>query len=195
MNNDISLKIGKKAFLTSTIILIALIVGTGILGTVVPSGSYERTSAQNGQTLLVPNSFSYTDKPAYPFWRWFTAPFEVLVAEGNTIVITIIVFLLVIAGAVSIMIKSGTLHHAIELLLTKFSSKRFFLARLLILLFMLFGSFMGIFEETVLFIPLIAGLDYKTWFRWILPLQVLILLLTSMLLLIGTILKKMFSVF
>lgn len=158
-HEDFSLVIGKRAFLISLSILLVLIVLTGIMSIIIPSGTYRQINNEAGQKILVPDSFAYCDKPQYPIWRWFTAPLEVLTADGNTMIITIIVFFLIIAGAVSIMIKSGVLHHAVKKLLERYANQCFKLVRFLILVFMLFGSFLGIFEEAVLFIPLMVSLS------------------------------------
>ena len=37
--------------------------------------------------------------PDFPTWRWVTAPVEVLAAPGSAVIITIIVFIILVAGA------------------------------------------------------------------------------------------------
>src|SRR5450759_556733 len=49
----------------------------GVLTRVVPAGSYA-TILQGDRKVYDPASFQLVPAPAYPVWRWFTAPLEVL---------------------------------------------------------------------------------------------------------------------
>ena len=49
----------------------------GILTLVIPAGQYTRIEV-DGRETIDPDSFQFVEKPAYPIWRWFLAPFEVL---------------------------------------------------------------------------------------------------------------------
>ncbi|MFW5976212.1 MAG: hypothetical protein ACOCRY_02920, partial [Alkalispirochaetaceae bacterium] len=75
-----AIRIGKRAFLFAAVIILLLMVVSGVLTRAVPPGSYERV-IEEGREKVVPGSFSYDEPVAYPVWRWFTAPVEVLFSE------------------------------------------------------------------------------------------------------------------
>ena len=108
MNNDTGLKISKKSFFSSVIILLVLMLGAGALTWIIPSGSFERVLA-DGKEIIQPGTFSFTGQGGYPLWRWFTAPFEVLWGEDAVTVIAIIVFICIIGGVFALLDKSGML--------------------------------------------------------------------------------------
>ena len=60
-NSQASIKISKKAFLSSVIILLVLMIGAGVLTYVIPAGHFER-SVVDGRETVVPNTFAYSDE-------------------------------------------------------------------------------------------------------------------------------------
>jgi uncharacterized ion transporter superfamily protein YfcC len=101
-------------------------VVSGVLTKVIEPGSYERIQTE-GREMVVHGSFQYSQVPAYPVWRWFTAPFEVLAAPGNITVITIVLFLIFVAGAFTILEESGTLEALLRLLVRRFKGRKYLL--------------------------------------------------------------------
>ena len=82
--NDQALKISKKTFISSVLILLLLMISAGVLALTIPQGSYERTIA-NGREVVVADSYTpITNGQRLPFYRIFTAPFEVLASEDGT---------------------------------------------------------------------------------------------------------------
>ena len=63
----------------------------------------------DGREAIDPTSFRFVDRPVFPIWRWFTAPFEVLATpDGLTKVLPIILFILLVGllGLAGVMISS-----------------------------------------------------------------------------------------
>lgn len=60
--------IGKKTFLSSVLILLALMIISGILTRVVPTGSYERMVV-DGKTVVNPESFRYINEAPLSIWN------------------------------------------------------------------------------------------------------------------------------
>ncbi len=152
-----ALKIGRNAFLLSAVIILCLIIVSGILVLVLPAGEYQRVVV-DGRTLVVDGSFSYIDKPNYPIWRWFTAPIELLFSEGNITVITIILFIISVGGAIAILEGAGVMEELIQRLVRRFSAKKYLLAALIILFFMTSSAFIGVYEGMVPMIIFIVPL-------------------------------------
>ena len=161
-----SIKIGKKAFVSSFVILLALLVAAGLLTRAVPAGSYARHVGADGVEVIDVESFEYSDTPALPVWKWFTAPIEVLGSAEGTVVIGIIVFFLCIGGSISLLNQCGVFSHMIGRVIARFGSRRERLIAATVLVLMLISALTGIVEEAVflvpLMIPLAAGLGMDT---------------------------------
>ena len=157
-NNDSGLKISKKSFVSSVIILLVLMLGAGALTWIIPGGSFERVLI-DGKEIIQPGTFAFTGQGGYPLWRWFTAPFEVLWGEDAVTVIAIIVFICIIGGVFALLDKSGMLQYIMNGLVRRFEAKKYRLMAVLVLFFMLFGSVFGIFEELVALVPIVILLS------------------------------------
>jgi len=153
-------QISQKAFIQSLLILLALMIVAGILTLVVPAGQYQRVEVDGRETLL-PDSFTFTAKPDYPIWRWFTAPLEVVTGPDGLTVIVIIVFILMVGVAFAIMDKSGILKAALARIVRRYAGQKYMLLLIISFFFMALGAFFGIFEEVVPLVPLMIALAYS----------------------------------
>ncbi len=154
------LRIGMKSLFLAGGILLILITLTGITARAVPAGTYERVDTPQGMSI-VEGSFSYTDAPSLPVWRWYTATVEVLFGDDGLMIITIMIFMCLIAGAVSVMNSGGILHSLLEGIISSFSTRRYHMEALIILVLMLFGSVLGSMEEVVVLVPLLTALAVR----------------------------------
>ena len=153
------LRIGKKAFLQSALILFCLMVLAGLLSRFIPSGSYE-TMLVDGRDVIVPGSFQYTEIPAYPVWRWFSAPLEVLWGPDALVISVIILFILLVGGSFAVLNHVGVLKALIARIILKMGGNKYRLLAVVVLCFMLFGALLGIFEEVVPLVPVMIALSY-----------------------------------
>lgn len=152
-------QISARAFIQSLVILLALMLGAGVLTRLVPAGAYARV-IDNGREVIDPQSYAQLPRPNYPIWRWLTAPVEVLWGPDAVVIITIILFLLMVGGAFAALDRSGILTAVIGRLVRAYGHRKYALLLLVSLFFMLLGAFFGIFEEIVPLIPLIVALAY-----------------------------------
>ena len=157
------IRISKKAFFTSFLVLLALMIGAGILAANLPSGRYDRAQGAFG-LQVVPGTYRAVDKPNYPFWRWFTAPAEVLASEDSLQAIVIIAFIMIVGGAFAILDKASVLKETVALIARKFASRRYLLLAVVTFFFMGIGSLLGIFEETIPLVPVAIALAQS--FGW-----------------------------
>jgi uncharacterized ion transporter superfamily protein YfcC len=159
------LQIGIRSFLWAFCILLALMIAAGVLTRVIPAGTYERT-VQDGRTLVVPGSYRQVERPAYPAWRWFTAPAEVLWSEDSLTVITIILFLVFIGGAFAVVEKGEVLRHILAVFVQRFRARKYLLMAGVMLFFAVCGGVLGIYEEAVplvvFVVPLAQALGWDT---------------------------------
>ena len=158
-----ALRVGKRAFILAFFILLALMILSGILTRVIHPGSYDRV-VSHGIERVVAGSYHQEARPAYPIWRWFTAPVEVLFAPGNVTAITIIVFLLFVGGAFTILERGGLLESLLTMIVRRFSAHKYLVLCLVALIFMVLASVLGVYESLVPLIILIVPLAHR--FGW-----------------------------
>lgn len=153
-------QISRKAFVQSVLILLALMIAAGILTLVIPAGEYQRIEVDGRETLL-PDSFAPTARPAYPIWRWFIAPLEVLTGPDRLTIIVITIFILMVGAAFAVMDKSGILKAALACIVKRFENRKYALLLVITFFFMTLGAFFGIFEEVIPLVPLMIALAYS----------------------------------
>ncbi len=152
------ISISGKAFAASFIILFALMMAAGVLTALVPQGSFERIES-GSERLIVPGSYRETQRIPYPFWRWLTAPAEVLGTSDAGMAALIIIFIAAVGGAFAVLQRAGVLEGAVSSLADKFRSRKYLLLAIITLFFMSIGSLMGIFEETIPLVPVAIALS------------------------------------
>ncbi len=160
MNQEKVLRIGLTSLLFAAAVLLVLMTATGILTRMIPSGSYERVVTDQG-AQIIEGSFSYTDDDSLPVWRWYTSPIEVLFGPDAFMIIAIVLFMCLVAGAVSVMNAGGILQYLLSRIIITFGSRRYHMEAVIILMLMLFGSILGTMEEVVVLVPLLTALAVK----------------------------------
>jgi uncharacterized ion transporter superfamily protein YfcC len=153
-------QISARAFFQAVAIIFLLMMVAGILTLTIPAGQYDRVLV-DGREVIDPASFRFIDRPDFPVWRWFTAPFEVLATpDGLTKVVPIILFILLVGTAFGIMDRSGILQAVIARIVKTFGGRKYVLLTVITFFFMALGTFFGIFEEVIPLVPLMIGLAY-----------------------------------
>lgn len=161
MEQKAGAQIGAKAFIQSLLILFVLMMLAGVLTRIIPAGTYQRETLEE-RTVIVPGSFTYTERPDYPLWRWFTAPVEVLWRADNSLTIIVItVFILMVGAAFAILDKTGILQATIGGIVHAFGERKYLLLLVIAFFFMFMGAVFGIFEEVVLLVPIMLALSYS----------------------------------
>ena len=143
-----SLKIGKRAFILSMLIILSLMIFSGVLTLILPSGLYDRESI-DGRILVVDGSYRELPKPAYPPWRWFSAPVEVLFGPDKLTLIVLVVFITAVGGSIATLESAGVMESLVFSLVARFTRRKYLLIAVLCLFFMSLGSFVGIYEGMV----------------------------------------------
>jgi uncharacterized ion transporter superfamily protein YfcC len=160
MEQKAGAQISQRAFIQSLVILFVLMMIAGILTLIIPAGQYTRIEVDGRETIDTA-SFQFTERPDYPFWRWFVAPIEVLSSESGLIIIVLIVVLFFAGGAFAVMDKTGTLRAFIGRIVRKFRDRKYTLLWVVSFAFMFLGATLGTFEEVVLLVPVMIALSYS----------------------------------
>ncbi|MDR2471622.1 MAG: hypothetical protein LBD09_05885 [Treponema sp.] len=165
MGNQSAIKIGKKAFLFSALIILLLMIASGFLTVILPAGIYDRVT-EDGRTLVVSGSYREIPKPSYPFWRWFTAPVEILFGPDNITPIVLIIFIFAVGGSIGILESAGILQNLVNMLVRRFAKRKYLLIAVLVFFFMFVSGFVGIYEGMVpviiFIIPIALSLGWDT---------------------------------
>ena len=160
MDQKAGAQISQRAFIQSLVILFVLMMIAGILTLVVPAGQYTRVEV-DGRETIDPASFQFIERPDYPIWRWFVAPFEVLGSECGLMIIVIIVVLFFAGGAFAVLDKTGTIRAFIGRIVRRFRERKYALLLAVSFAFMFLGATLGTFEEVVLLVPVMIALSYS----------------------------------
>ena len=159
-----SSNIGLRSFITVIIILCSLLAISGALSYIIPQGSFEVDEAG----VIIADSFTKGGVEGIEVWRVITAPVRVFASEDALTIILISVFLLVMSGVFNLLEKTNGTKVVIGRLMRRLADKGAPVVCLCVLVFMLFGSFFGMFEELVTLLPLIIffmlsmGMDTMT---------------------------------
>lgn len=151
-----------RSFIVVTVLLVCIVALAGILSNFVPQGRFDYD--ENG--AIIPGSYVAGEIKGIEFWRVLTAPFRVFVGSDALTIIMISVFLLIMSGVFNIMEKTGGVKALIGKITTTFASKKKLVIFIIMLFFMLFGSFFGMFEELITLLPIMIvfalSLGYDT---------------------------------
>lgn len=160
MEEKAGAQISQRAFYQSLIILFVIMMAAGLLTRIIPAGQYARSTV-NGREVIDPQSFQLVPHPAYPAWRWITAPLEVLAGPDKLTIIVIIIFLLMVGVSFAVLDKTGILEYALGKLVRRYQDRKYVLLLIIIFFFMAIGAFFGIFEEVVPLVPVMIALSYS----------------------------------
>ena len=148
--------ISKRTFISVFILLFALMAVSVVLTYVLPKGAYE-TQTVDGQEVTDYNSYvPLPDSGGIPVWKGLLAPFLILGTSDGVTLIMLSVFLLVIVGTFQQMNDNNGVKVVIGRIISRFKSRKFLLLSIIAFVFMLFGAMLGLFEEMLTLLPIIA---------------------------------------
>lgn len=143
----------KLAFPHVFVVLFTFICLASIATYMISPGSYERTTNEQGKTVVVPGSYATVDAQQADLMTPFMAVFEGM-KEGSSIIF----FIFISGGAFGILKASGVLQKLVASVSRSLSGHDIVLIPLLMLLLALGGATFGLAEETIAFIIILAPL-------------------------------------
>lgn len=146
--------INAKSFFLVVAILLAMLALSGALSYFIPQGFFERDESG----AIIDGSFQQGTIQGIALWRVITAPVRVFFSDGSLNIILICVFLLIMSGVFNLIEKTNGVKIIISRTVKRFSDKKQLVICITAFVFMLFGSFFGMFEELVTLLPLIIVL-------------------------------------
>ena len=143
--------ISVKSFITVVSILVAILLLCGSLSYFVPQGSFER----DADGTIITGTYRQEGIHGIAFWRVITAPVRVFATSDAVTIIMISVFLLIMSGIFNLLEKTGGIQTFIVHIMNRLRDKGGPVICITVLIFMMFGSLFGMFEELVTLLPLI----------------------------------------
>lgn len=144
--------ISLHSFVMVTAVLLAILVFCGALSYFIPQGSFER----DAEGVIITGTYQKGEVSGIAFWRVLTAPFRVFASEDAVTIIMISVFLLIMSGIFNLLEKTGGIKVFIARIMSRLRDKGGPVVCITVLIFMLFGSLFGMFEELVTLLPIIV---------------------------------------
>lgn len=142
--------ISVRSFVTVAVLLLVVLLFCGSLSYFIPQGAFARDADQN----IIPDTYQAGEVEGIALWRVITAPIRVFASEDGLTIIMISVFLLVMSGVFNLLDKTGGIKTFIAFIMRRLRDSGGPVVCITILLFMLFGSLFGMFEELVTLLPL-----------------------------------------
>ncbi len=147
------INISRKTFLQVTILLFALVAVSAILTYVIPRGEFGKLG--NGEVDYL-NYIRLNDRSGISPVKAIFAPVLVFFSSDGLSLLMLTIFLLVISASFQVMNDVGGIRAMVGAVSTKFQNRKKTLLILISLLFYCFGSFLGLFEEMLTMLPVIA---------------------------------------
>lgn len=132
-----------------------------VLTFIIPKGSFGLTATNEVDYSTYVAS---EETKGIAIWKGLLAPVLLLGSSDGITVIMLCLFLLVIAGAFQAMNDNDGVKVIISRIIAKFKSHKFVLLSVISFVFMAFGALLGLFEEMLTLLPIIAILAVSLGF-------------------------------
>lgn len=142
--------ISLRSFLTVVLVLSSILFLCGLLTYVIPQGSFQRNDAG----VILTDTYEQSDVHGISPWKVLTAPVRVFASEDGITILMISLFLLIMSGVFQLLEKTGGVKIFISQIMQRLKGKNGPVVCTTVLIFMLFGSFFGMFEELVTLLPI-----------------------------------------
>jgi uncharacterized ion transporter superfamily protein YfcC len=131
------------------VLLFGVLVAMAILTYILPAGNYKRATV-DGRDVVVQGTYHLVNNTPVDFFHIFTAIHEGLVEAAP-----IVFYIIIIGGFINVMNSTGALNGLLSKTAVSLQKKRLAFIAILMLLFALGGSFLGMFEESLMYLPII----------------------------------------
>ena len=144
--------ISTKSFLSAIAVLLFFLVLATVLTYVLPKGKF--FVGENGETDY--SKYLAIDASGINIFKAIFSPVLVFFTDGFLQPLMLSIFLLVIAGVFQVMLDCGGMQAIVSRLVNAFKEKRLLFLAILTFFFMCLGSFFGLFEETLILLPMVV---------------------------------------
>ncbi|QIB68464.1 YfcC family protein [Aminipila butyrica] len=139
----------KKKGINTFVLLFGVLIAMAILSYILPAGQYERHEV-DGRNVVIEGTYHIIDRTPVDAFHLFTAIHEGLVEAAP-----IVFYVIIIGGMINVMNATGALNGLLSTTAEKLAKQRLAFIAILMLLFALGGAFIGMAEESLMYIPII----------------------------------------
>ena len=143
-------KIKEKKGINAFVLLFTVLIIMAFLSYILPAGQYTRNLV-DGRSIVVPNSYTTIARTPVSFLYIFAAVHQGLVEAAP-----IVFYVFIIGGMISVMNSTGALDALLASTSEKLAKKRLLFISVLVLLFSLGGTLIGMAEESLIYIPIVV---------------------------------------
>ena len=144
--------ISTKSFLSAVAVLLFFLVLATVLTYVLPKGKF--LVSESGEIDY--SNYVRIDTSGINIFKAILSPILIFFTDGFLQPLMLSIFLLVITGVFQVMLDSGGMQAIVSRLVDKFKQKRLLFLAILTFFFMCLGSFFGLFEETLILLPMVV---------------------------------------
>src|SRR5690625_2985856 len=137
------------------VIIFSLIIIGAIATYIVPAGEYERSTDEEGRTVVIEGTYAHVESTPVGFLEIFQSLHQGMVNAAG-----IIFFIFIIGGAFGIFRATGALDGAIGSISKRMGGKEILLIPVLMIFFALGGAIFGMAEETIPYVMIITPLAF-----------------------------------
>ena len=131
------------------VILFAMIIIMALLTYVIPAGQYQKVEGPGGRMIVDPSSYASVEaSPAMPF--------DILKAfpKGLAAAQSIVFFIFIVGGSFNIVNQTGAIEAGISKVALSLKGKEKLMIPIIVFVFSLGGSTIGMAEEAIVFVPI-----------------------------------------
>lgn len=134
------------------VLLLGIVLVFCILSYIIPAGQYDRVEV-DGREVVDAASFTFVDQTPVDLMGFLTSVPRGLVESAQ-----IIFFIFIVGGSIYVLQETGAIDAALGRLAKRFSGTELLLIPVIMFVFSLGGSVIGLAEETLPFIPIMVSL-------------------------------------
>lgn len=147
----------RRTYLAVVLMLFLLMILSIVVTYVVQQGSFATYIDAAGNEVLDYTKYQKSqNQGGINVLKGLASPILVLFSPDGLGLIMLSIFIVVIAGAFQVMDNTNGMRVIVTTVIDKFKERKLFLVALTTLIFMLFGSFFGLFEEMLALLPIIV---------------------------------------
>ncbi|RPF53352.1 YfcC family protein [Aquisalibacillus elongatus] len=159
MSSNERVKKRKFAAPHAFVIIFGLVVFLALLTYVIPAGEYERTTNDQGQTVVVDGTYQQVESNPTGFLELFNS-IHLGMLEGAAIIF----FIFIVGGSFNIFKETNTIEAAFGSISGRFEGKEIWIIPITMIFFSIAGASFGMFEEALPFIMIMVPLLIKLGF-------------------------------
>ena len=153
------INVPKKTFLQVSCLLFALLIVATVLTFVIPRGAFGTMQNEAGETVDDYSVYLPLEgRSGIAIWKALLSPILVFASSDGLSLIMLSLFLFIISASFQVMNDVGGIRSLVGALSDKFRTRKRLLLCLVAFLFYCFGAFLGLFEEMLTMLPIVAAL-------------------------------------